>query len=163
MLNEIPEMKSKRNIDGLLSLIRNDKSQSEKDWMLRLDAAEALAQLGDNRGTQFIIKMTESPDLEISDVAKEILEGLKNYQADPVLKTQIANQSESDDFAIKINAKYPYLTGWTAFVVIYLLILSVLVLIPISSLVLFFLQLVIGFFIFKFVTKKLVLPYEKKQ
>ena len=49
MAKEIEEMKINGNIDGLLAIL-----QKKRDWMLSLDAAEALAQMGDQRGLDYI-------------------------------------------------------------------------------------------------------------
>ncbi len=43
------------------------------DWMLCLDAAEGLIQLGDERGIEFLEEAIESDDEDISAVAQEIL------------------------------------------------------------------------------------------
>jgi len=76
---KIMEMKREGNINGLIAVLKSDK-----DWMLCLDAAEALAQLGDKRGIDYLHKVVENPDPNVRDVAKEILEGLKDYQPDPI-------------------------------------------------------------------------------
>jgi len=69
----IIEMKQNGEIESLAYLLNN-----ESEWMLRLDAAEALAQLGDERGLDYLTRALDDPDTDIGDVAKEILEGLND-------------------------------------------------------------------------------------
>ena len=110
MFNEITEMKNKRNIEELFALLQSDKVENDKDWMLRLDAAEALAQLGDKRGLEYLNKIIEtSNNKDVQDVASEILSGLKDYQPEPTLQTQVHNQPNPNSLVYKISSKYPYL------------------------------------------------------
>ena len=138
MLNEIKELKSKGDVENLFALLQRNKDSGDKGWMLRLDAAEALAQLGDNRGLDYLNQMTISSN--------------------------------------KINSKYPYLISWIAFIALYFVVTAILspvvtlfwVIVPtwvtrsISSLTALLLNFTIGFFVFRFVIKKLVLPYKNK-
>ena len=50
--------------------------KNNKDWMKRLDAAEALAQKNDRRGLDYLNKSLKSSNADIREVAKEIIEGL---------------------------------------------------------------------------------------
>ena len=69
--DKINSFREKGDVKGLIEIIK-----SNHDWMLRLDAAEALAQLGNEQGINYLISSLESPDDDIRDIAKEILEGL---------------------------------------------------------------------------------------
>jgi hypothetical protein len=176
MFNEIIEMKNKRNVEELFTLLQSDKGESEKDWMLRLDAAEALAQLGDKRGLDYLNKMIESSNKDIQDVASEILDGLKDFQPEPILQTQVHQQSNPNSLVYRIISKYPYPISWIAFLVLYFLAITVLapvatlywLTVPtwmprlISSLILLLAYLAIGFFIFRYLIKKIILPHENK-
>jgi hypothetical protein len=94
--------------------------------MLRLDAAEALAQLGDKRGLDYLNKMNKSSNKDVQDVASEILGGLKDFQPEPILQTQVHAQPNSKSLVYKINSKYPYLIAWTAFLVLFFLAVTAL-------------------------------------
>lgn len=73
--NEISDkinlFRRKGDAKGLIEIMK-----SNHDWMLRLDAAEALAQLGNEQGKNFLISSLESSDEDVRDIAKEILERL---------------------------------------------------------------------------------------
>ena len=69
--DKITLFREKGDVEGLIEILK-----SNHDWMLRLDAAEALAQLGNEQGKHFLISSLESPDDNIREIAKEILEGL---------------------------------------------------------------------------------------
>jgi hypothetical protein len=53
----------------------NEIMGENDDWMLQLDAAEALVKLNDARGLEFLWIASESEDEEIAAVAEEILKG----------------------------------------------------------------------------------------
>jgi hypothetical protein len=176
MLLEIKSLKSKADVDGLYALLLETDERNEKGWMARLDIAEALAQLGDRRGQDYLQQMTESSNKDIQEVALEILEGLKNYQPEPIIQEENPIQSRQKGLLYKINSKYPYLIAWVFFLSIYFI--AVTALNPVvelflvttytwlskltSSLILFFLFIIVGFFVFRFTVKKFVLPYENK-
>jgi hypothetical protein len=176
MLNEIKELKSKGDVENLFALLQSNKDSGDKDWMLRLDAAEALAQLGDKRGLDYLNQMMISSNKDIQEVASEILDELKDYQSEPILQAQVINQSNPNNLIYKINSKYPYLISWIAFISLYFVVTAILspvvtlfwVIVPtwvtrsISSLTALLLNFTIGFFVFRFVIKKLVLPYKNK-
>jgi len=138
--------------------------------MRRLDAAEALAQLGDKRGLDYLHQMAASQNKDIDEIAAEILDGLGDSQ--PVQAKNHA-QPSSKSLLHNVSAKYPYLVAWIAFLALYFLAYMAL-----SAVALFFfigtqaglsqqllyilLLLVIGFFVFRWVIKRLVLPYENK-
>ena len=173
MLNEIEiiEMKSKGDVEGLFALLQSNR---QKDWMLRLDAAEALAQLGDKRGLDYLNQMMNSSDKDIQEVALEILDGLKNYQPEPILQNRILEQPNSKNRIFKITSKYPFLVAWLAFIVLNFLVglfvtpaVDLLLLVTkswlpeiIAIFIRLFLYLFATFFIFRFVIKNIVLPHK---
>ena len=176
MLLEINSLKSKADVDGLYALLLKTDEHNEKGWMARLDIAEALAQLGDRRGQDYLNQMSESSNKDIREVALEILEGLKNYQPEPIIQEENSVQARQKGLLYKINSKYPYLIAWIAFLGIYFIAItalnpvSTLFLVTtytwlpesLSTLILFSLFIAVGFFVFRFVVKKFVLPYENK-
>ena len=68
MMNEGFRNQEAKNIGRLLDILKNDP-----DPILRLDAAEALAQSGDERGLDYLIEALEFDDINISYDAEEIL------------------------------------------------------------------------------------------
>ncbi len=57
--------------------------QYSPDWLIRMDAAEALASLEDPRGVQYLIAALADPSEDVRTVAREILEGLGTGPAKP--------------------------------------------------------------------------------
>jgi HEAT repeat protein len=175
MLLEIKSMKIKADVDGLYALLLKTDESSEKGWIARLDIAEALAQLGDRRGQDYLNQMAESSNKDIREVALEILEGLKNYQPEPITHQDNSIQTQHQGLLYKINSKYPFLIAWVVFLVIYFIAITALN--PVvtlflvttytwlpelaSSLILFSVFISVGFFVFRFVVKKFIMPYEK--
>ena len=176
MFNDIQYLNSTRDIERLYAVVQSNQDQGEKGWMARLDAAEALAQLADPRGFDYLREMAKFPNKDTQEVALEILDGLKDYPIKPIAQAQDPFQLKSESLFFKINSKYPYLIAWAAFVVLYLVAVQILnffatdflvltqTWLPawISSLFLYLLLLVAGFFAFRFVIKIFVLPYENK-
>jgi hypothetical protein len=62
-----------KNTNSLVLVMKNDK-----DWMKRLDAAEALARKNDKRGLDYLNESLESSNADIREVANEILSGLSS-------------------------------------------------------------------------------------
>lgn len=181
MVSDIEYLKSNGDVEGLLALLQDNRDNSEKGWMARLDAAEALAQLGDRRGLEYLQRMAESPKKDIREIALEILDGLKDYQPEPVPPEPVAQpkvpaQPGSESLFFTINARYPYAVAWAAFVALIILVAILLnsfasVLLAliqtwlparISTLLLYLLLLYFGFLVFRFVIKIFVLPYETR-
>src|SRR5262245_141483 len=77
---KIIEMKQIGDLNGLVKIIKNDA-----EWIFRMDAAEALAQLGDKRGLNYIIHSLDDSDAEVRDVTKEILERLNDPRGNQAL------------------------------------------------------------------------------
>jgi hypothetical protein len=176
MFSGIEDLKNNRDLDGLFAFLQSHQDESEKGWMARLDAAEALAQFGDRRGLEYLQHMAESPNPDIREIAREILDEL---EADPA---EIATQAPgpalpaNDILFFVINAKYPYAVAWAAFVILFLIAVVILnsfawnllaitqAWLPawVSSLSFYLLLLIFGFLFFRFVIKIFVLPYENK-
>ena len=173
---EIKLLKDNADADGLYALLLNTDESNEKGWMTRLDTAEALTQLGDGRGQDYLLQMTESANKDVREIALEILDGLKNYQPEAITHKNNSVAPKNHDLFYKINSKYPYLMGWIFFLGIYFI--AVTLLNPVidlflvttytwlskftSSLILFFLFIFVGFFVFRFAVKKFILPYGSK-
>jgi hypothetical protein len=85
---KISELKQKNDLSGLLEML-----EKENDWLLSLDAAEALAQLGDKHGLDRLISALNDSDVDVRDVAREILEGLDDPQGNLALKQIYESQN----------------------------------------------------------------------
>jgi hypothetical protein len=177
MFSNIEEMKNQGNTAWLFAVLQDYKDDSEKGWMARLDAAEALVQLGDPRGLDYLHEMAKSPNKDIQGIALEILDGLKDYPVEPIVQVESAVMPKSESMFFKINSKYPYLVAWAAFVVLYFIVVTILNPVitlffvatqswlseRISSLVSYLLLLIFGFFVFRYAIKLFVLPYASKR
>ncbi|HSO11627.1 MAG TPA: HEAT repeat domain-containing protein [Anaerolineales bacterium] len=69
MSTQIDELVKMRDIETLHELMTEDE-----EWLVQLEAAEGLVQLGDRRGYEFLLTAVMSDDEEILEVAKEILD-----------------------------------------------------------------------------------------
>lgn len=76
-INQISILKNRSDIKGLIEIL---VKENQADWEFRLDTAEALAQIGNEQGMNYLISALEAPDAEVRDVAREILEGLGDQQ-----------------------------------------------------------------------------------
>jgi hypothetical protein len=74
-------LKQQNDIRALLAMLEN-----EPDWMDVLDAAEALAQLGDPRGLERLIQTLGDPDPDVREVAREILTELNDPRGNEALQ-----------------------------------------------------------------------------
>ena len=74
-------LKQQNDLPALLAMLEN-----EPDWMEALDAAEALAQLGDARGLERLIQALGDPDPDVREVAREILSGLDDPRGNQALQ-----------------------------------------------------------------------------
>jgi hypothetical protein len=77
---KIIEMKQKGDLNGLVKIIKNDT-----EWIFRMAAAEALAQLGDKRGLNYLIHSLDDSDADVRNAAKKILEGLNDPRGNQAL------------------------------------------------------------------------------
>ena len=66
---------------GLLDIL-----DSEEDWMTCFDAAEALAQLGNAQGLDYLIDALQDHDEEKRSIAREILEGINSRRGNLALR-----------------------------------------------------------------------------
>lgn len=74
---EIGQMWNDGDVDGLAQALRHDP-----DWLLRMDAAEALAAWGDPRGREYLQAALADPADDVSAVAREILKELDDAAAE---------------------------------------------------------------------------------
>ncbi len=75
---QVKELWAERDLDGLAMVLRHDP-----DWIVRMDAAEALAALGDPRGRDHLLAALEDPADDVRAVASEILDGLQAAAGKP--------------------------------------------------------------------------------
>lgn len=85
-MTNIAKLKQEGDTEKLVAILGN-----RRDWMLALDAAEALAQLQDERGLDYLIRALNNPNIDVRDVAREILEGLNNLQGNVALKSCLSD------------------------------------------------------------------------
>lgn len=88
-VSEINVLKEKGDFKSLIRILQKE---SGVDWMFRLDAAEALAQIGNEQGVDYLISALQSSDTDKSDtdkseVAREILEGLNDQRGNLALQS----------------------------------------------------------------------------
>jgi hypothetical protein len=83
--NEIIILKDKGDIESLIKILQK---KYWADWMFRLDAAEALAQLGIEQGVEYLTSRLQTSDTDERNEAKEILEGLNIQQSTLVLQSR---------------------------------------------------------------------------
>lgn len=87
----------------------NEVMDENDDWMIQLDAAEALVKLNDSRGLEFLLIARESEDEEIVAVAEEILQGptvrRMKEQLDAGKKTARAERIEKAKLRLQQNKK----------------------------------------------------------
>ncbi|MFT3891609.1 MAG: hypothetical protein QM730_08260 [Anaerolineales bacterium] len=85
-MTKVEKLKQKGDTQGLVSILNNSHN-----WMLALDAAEALVQLEDERGLNYLINALENPNIDFREVAREILEGLDVPQGNMALELHPSN------------------------------------------------------------------------
>jgi hypothetical protein len=150
----IQALKEKRDLDGLVGVIEN-----ENNPMICLDAAESLATLGDQRGIDYLINAVKIPDTDVSDAAKEILERINDPRGNQALATKEIIINGPVSTSERLNEKYPFLTGWIGFIALFTLAGLLINFIPIPSVLQLLIEGVVGFYLFKFVIEKNILPY----
>ena len=79
--NKIKTLFEDNDIDGLTAILVHDR-----DWFMRLEAAEALALLKDPRGIDYLVVSLQDPDSEVRGVAEEILTELDDPRGNQALK-----------------------------------------------------------------------------
>ena len=92
MGKEIAELVRMNDLDTLFELM-----EDSDDWMMQLDAAEGLSQLGERAGLDFLRSATQSDAQEVRDYAREILD-------DPATKRKVdeIEAEEKRKFAEKV-------------------------------------------------------------
>ncbi|MEP7136695.1 MAG: HEAT repeat domain-containing protein [Chloroflexota bacterium] len=150
--NQVVELSENNDINGLVSILENNSDQ-----MLCLEAAMALAQLGDVRGINYLSNASKNPDAEVSSQAIKILAELNNPEGNLELQSQQDNANQSYvPKTIRIQ-KGSFLTGYIGFIALNMLSSVLLSFMPFPSILRLALLLVAGYYIFKFVVKKTVL------
>ena len=118
-------MKQKGDIQGLNKLLKK-----EKELVYRFDAAEALAQLGDENGLIYLINALDDSDKEVRGIAKEILQGLNDPRGNRALnqphkppRKQTARNKENLTpwYAVKVGLAVGVAVILISFVIIILL------------------------------------------
>jgi len=82
-INEIIELAEGGDIDSLVEIVYN-----EPDTMIRLEAAMALAQLGDEHGVDYLIYALHSPEVDINSAARKILVELNHPKGNLALQSR---------------------------------------------------------------------------
>jgi hypothetical protein len=154
--NKIDKFIKEGDIVGLVNILENDA-----DSMICLNAAKALAQLGDERGLDYLIGALDIPDADVNFVAKEMLIKLNKPRGNLALASVKSSTlpPTAPGTSEKLNAKYPYLTGYVGFIALYTLA-SIILGFILPSILNAIIVIVIGFFIFKFVVQNNILPYK---
>lgn len=90
-MGKVTKLKQRGDRQGLFVVLDN-----KNDWMLSLDAAEALVQLDDDRGLNYLIGALDDPKAAVRDVSREILEGLNNPEGNLALQSHPPGSIHSD-------------------------------------------------------------------
>lgn len=96
MKSAVDNLVSMRDIESLTEIMNEND-----DWMLQMDAAEGLIQLGDRRGLEFLLIAKQSDIEDIQEAAKEVL-------ADPEttrMREQIEAEQRFDSQKLVESAK----------------------------------------------------------
>lgn len=152
--SQVMELAENNDINGLMSLLENNT-----DLMESLEAAMALAQLGDERGLNYLIASLMFPDPKISSQARRILVELNNPEGNLALESL---QVDSDQPYIpkKVSIKkYSYLVGYIAYIVLNIFVSILVSFTPLPSYLRSILHLVIGYYVFKFIVNKAILSF----
>ena len=83
MKSAVNDLVSMRDVESLVEIMNEND-----DWMVQMDAAEGLLQLGDRRGLDYLMISKQSDIEDIQEAAREIL-------ADPQIK-RIREQMEAE-------------------------------------------------------------------
>jgi HEAT repeat protein len=150
--NQVVELSENNDINGLASILENNS-----DPMLCLEAAMALAQLGDERGLNYLISALEIPDAEVNSRARKILAEINHPEGNLALQPHQVDINQSYVSKKVRIQKSSFLAGYIGFIALYMLSSVLLNLIPLPSLLRLVLLLIAGYYIFKFVVKNTVL------
>ena len=94
MSAQITDLVRMRDVDTLFELM-----EDSDDWMMQLDAAEGLIQLGERDGLDFILNAQQSESREVRQYADEILD-----DPDISRKVEELEAEEKRQFAEKVTA-----------------------------------------------------------
>jgi hypothetical protein len=89
---KLEELLEKGDVSGLVNMLEN-----ETDWMLCLIMAEALAELGDERGLDYLIAGLDIPDKDVNSTAREILAELNNPRGNLALNSSQSGEAGLPD------------------------------------------------------------------
>jgi hypothetical protein len=139
-----------KNIDGLVDILKN-----EPDSILRLEAGEALAKLGDERGLDYLIDALEFDDVNISYDAEEILSELNIPRGVLALHSHLLDHNRT----IYSKANTPlsekdYVVAYISTILFGFFVSLIFYIFPLPNLLGFILNLVAGYYVFKYVVKK---------
>jgi len=160
--DEIRELAENGDVDGLVEILEREADPFDPlDPFLWLEAASALARLGDKRGLDYLISALEIPDSDVNLAAKNYLIELNHPEGNRAMQAMQANQTQIrvPGTSETLNAKYPYLTAYIGFIALQTLVSFVIGFVPLPSLIQLGISLILGFFIFKFVVHTNVLRY----
>lgn len=152
--SQVMELAENNDINGLANILENNSN-----LMVSLEAAMALAQLGDERGLNFLITSLIFPDPNISSQARNILVELNNPEGNAALDTLQDDTSQIHTPEMVSIKKYSFLAGYASYIALTFLASILLSLTPLPSFLRFVLLLIIGYYIFKFAINKTVLSF----
>jgi hypothetical protein len=155
---QISIFKEQKDVDGLVKILEN-----ETDWLICLKAAEALAELGNESGMDYLIDALEIQDEDVKETARNMLEGLNLPRAKQALDAHPVAVTQPDSTSDTLKARYPFLTAWVGFITISALASLIVGLFPVPSWLRIVIDLIVGFYIFKFVVENNVLPYAHRK
>ena len=152
--SQVMELAENNDINGLVDILEN-----KSDLMESLEAAMALAQLGDERGVNFLITSLIFPDPNISSHARKILTELNDPEGNLALESLHADLDQPyipKKVSIK---KHSYLVGYIGYIALNIFASILMSFIPLPSFLKTILLLVIGYYMFKFVVNKAILSF----
>lgn len=149
----VQELSKNSDINGLVSIL-----ETEFDPVLCIQAAEALARLGDERGLDYLINALEVNDPNIRYDAEEILSeinipkgiiALHSY----MLKNKRTIYTSENESLSKSSDSKKYVISYISLMVIGSIATLIIYFIPAPPLVQSVLNIITGYYIFKFVIK----------
>jgi len=143
-------------VSGLIRILEKDT-----DALQCLDAAKALAQLGDERGVDYLIAALDVPDIDVRLTAKKYILELDNRRGIEALKSHLETSKHPTHPGVrtKLDAKYPFLTAYVGFFALSILAAFLVGLLPLPTFLRYIVITVIAFYVFKYVVQKNILPY----
>ena len=139
------------DINSLIDILENDL-----DSTTCMEAAEALAKLGDERGVDYLIKAIDSKDTSISWEAKGILSELNIPKGDLAPNNHALNSNQSIHSQNNNIKEKNYIWAFVIYTIAgsaYSLFIGSL---PIPGLIRLLLSLIAGYYIFRFAVKSQV-------